>query len=246
MKSLHTFFALTFLILAGQFSASAQIKTYNISDIDKIVINPHVQVTFVQGDKNSVVIESISEPIEKLNVKDDNGTLELYLDGARVYTKSKEVNGRDYDLYKGTVVKATITYKDVEDLSLRGEEKFTFQGMTKANELNMSIYGESEVVMNNVDINKFKIATYGEGYINIEKGQTNRQIIRAYGESKVNASNVSNKETKLTAYGEGIFQLNVSEELKVTTFGESKVTYKGDAEVKQGLSFGDASVTKVN
>ena len=247
MKSLTSFFALIFLILATQISATAQTKTYDIANFDTVVINPHIQVTFVKGDATSVVIESSTEPLEKLTVEVDDNTLELYLEGARIYTKSKENdNGRDRSLYKGTVIKATITYKNIEDVSLRGEEKFVFESDINQKKFEMSIYGESQVYLNEVHISDLKVATYGESFIKLESGKTGYQLFRAYGESKINTMGVDNEETKLTAYGEGTFQFNVSDELKVTSYGEPTVTYKGNAKLKRALSFGDATVTKVN
>lgn len=54
------------------------------------------------------------------------------------------------------------------------------------------------------------------------------------------------QNAKITAYGDGSFQFKVSEELKVTSYGEPTVTYKGNAQVKQGLSFGEVSIVKMN
>jgi hypothetical protein len=237
--------AFSTLIMASVVTLNAQTKTYDISGFDKITINPHIQVTFVKGDNSSVVIESSTEPLDKLNVEVNDETLELYLDDARVYTKSEKNNNIRKDVYNGTVIKATITYTSLSALSLRGEERFDFVSKIEAKDLKLSVYGDSQVYMKAVEVDNFKIATYGESYLMLESGTTNYQQIRAYGESKVNAINVDNKETKLTAYGEGSFQLNVSEKLKVTSYGEPVVTYKGNAKLSRGLSFGDATVRKL-
>ena len=229
--------AFSTLILASVFSVSAQTKTYDVSSFNKITINPHIQVTFIKGDKASVVIESSTESLDKLNVEVDDETLELYLDDARVYTKSEKNNNIRKDVYNGTVVKATITYTTISALSLRGEERFDFVDNVEAKDLKLSVYGDSQVYMKEIEVENLKISTYGESYLMIESGTTNYQQIRAYGES--------NKETKLTAYGEGTFQLNVSDKLKVTSYGEAVVTYKGNAKLSRGLSFGDATVRKL-
>ena len=237
--------AFSTLILASVFSVSAQTKTYDVSNFNKITINPHIQVTFIKGDKASVVIESSTESLDKLNVEVEDETLELYLDDARVYTKSEKNNNIRKDVYNGTVLKATITYTTISALSLRGEERFDFVDNIEAKDLKLSVYVDSQVYIKEIEVENLKIATYGESYLMIESGTTNYQQIRAYGESKLNAINVDNKETKLTAYGEGTFQLNVSDKLKVTSYGEAVVTYKGNAKLSRGLSFGDATVRKL-
>ena len=228
-------------------SLIAQSITLDVDAFKKVIVSPHIEVTFKKGDKQSVIIESISEPIEKLRADVKNKTLELFLDGAKVTTKSeKESENRRVPLYNGTVVKATVIYKDVETFSLRGEERFLFESPIDAQKITLNIYGESEVYLNEVTLKELKVSIYGESFLKIDKGEIDYQQIRAYGESNVNLLNVMSKKTKITAYGDGSFQFNVSEELKVTSYGEPTVTYKGDAKVKQGLSFGEVSIVKMN
>jgi hypothetical protein len=59
------------------------------------------------------------------------------------------------------------------------------------------------------------------------------------------ASDVNTQETKLTAYGDGTFKFNVSKKIKVTSYGESTVLYKGDATLKKGIVIGDSTIKKV-
>ena len=59
------------------------------------------------------------------------------------------------------------------------------------------------------------------------------------------ASNVVSKETKITVYGDGTFQLNASESIKVTSYGEATVLYKGDAKLKKGLVIGESTIERI-
>ena len=59
------------------------------------------------------------------------------------------------------------------------------------------------------------------------------------------ASDVISEETKLTAYGDGIFKVNVSEKIKVSSYGEATVLYKGDAVLKKGIVLGESMIRKV-
>lgn len=127
-------------------SLIAKSKTFDVDGFNKIIVSPHIEVTFKKGDNESVIIESISEPIGKFKAEVKNKTLQLYLDGAKVTTKSeKEANDRKVPLYTGTVVKAIVIYKEVETFSLRGEERFLFESPIDAQKITLNIYGESEV-----------------------------------------------------------------------------------------------------
>lgn len=239
-----------FCLIFFSMNAVGQSKVFEVASFDKVVVSPHIEVIFKEGAKESVRITSSTEPMEKLNVTVENNALHIYLENARIVTGSKkeERNGytRKVDLYKGTVVKAIVTYTNLTSLDLRGEENFTFENTLKANKLKMSIYGESQVYMNDVAIENLLISLYGESFLEITKGNVDKQKITAYGESKVNTANVLNKETKLTAYGDGTFQFNVSEKLKITSYGEATITYSGNADLNKGLIIGETKITKVS
>lgn len=173
--------------------------------------------------------------MEKFNYELENGTLQVYLEGAKTYTKNKKVIIRDQErkvpLYKNRVVKLTIVYVDVKIFSTRGAEKITFQTPLIQNDCRLSIYGKSEVTINSIKVDKLYVSIYGDSFLTMEKGTINKQKITAYGASKIIASDVISKETKITAYGDGIFQLNASERIKVTSYGEATILYTGNAQL---------------
>ena len=108
---------LLFFIASGSYSALAQVKTYQVNSFNKIVVSPHIQVDFKEGDSEKVIIHDITEPLEKLNVEVSGKTLHIYLEGAKTITKNKtEKNGNykmKHPIYRGTVVRATIIYKNL-------------------------------------------------------------------------------------------------------------------------------------
>lgn len=219
------------------------------SNFNKIIVSPHIEVTFKKGEKASIEIENINVPREKFQYELENGTLQVYLEGAKTYTKNKKLlirnSERKIPLYEYRAVKVIITYVNVETFSLRGEEKMTFKTPLIQEECSLRIYGESEVTINKIRVDRLNIAIYGESLLTIEKGTVQKQKITAYGASKVMAANVTSKETKIMAYGDGIFQLNASEKIKVSAFGEATILYKGGASLKKGIVIGDATIRKL-
>ncbi|MCI2228092.1 DUF2807 domain-containing protein [Polaribacter sp. MSW13] len=216
---------------------------------DKIIVSPHIETVFKKGTEPSIVIEDINVPMEKFKYELKNGTLQVYLEGAKTYTKNKKVvirhSKKKVPLYKNRVVKVIITYVDVTIFSLRGEEKITFQTPLNQKECNLRIYGKSEVSVTSIDVDKLNVSIYGDSFLKIDNGTINKQKITAYGASKIMASVVLSNETKITAYGDGTFQLNASKKMKVTSYGEATILYKGDAELKKGIVIGESIIKKV-
>ena len=241
-------FTIAFTLLAIQIGLS-QTKSVSVDSYNKVIVSPHVQVTFQQGDSETVTIESSTVSMDKINIEVNNKTLRIYLDGAKEVTKSEKTDEDGYkrknSIYKGTVVIATVTYKKLEELSLRGEEKFVCRSLLKGEKFRLKIYGESQVYLEKVDLSMLQTTIYGESYLELKEGSVGRQKITAYGETTVNTLGVESATAKITAYGEGSYRLNVSDNLKITAYGEATVAYKGNPHVDRGIIIGEAKIQKI-
>ncbi len=242
-------FSLTILIVFV-FEATFAQNTTAVNHFDKIIISPHVQVTFIEGNEESVTIEKSTVSNEKINIEVNNGTLRIYLDGAKEVEKNETVYENGYKekrpIYKGTVVTATVTYKTLDDLSVRGEETQVCKSLLKGDKFRLKIYGESQVYLNEVSLGELQTTIYGESFLEIKSGTVKNQKYTVYGESKVNSLGINNSTTKITAYGEANFRVNVSDEIKITALGEASVEYKGNPTINKGLHIGEMQINKID
>ena len=121
-------------------------QTQFVTEFEKIIVSPYIQVVFVEGDKESVEIEQCSVDKSKLHIDVSNKTLWIYLEGAKDFPKGEVINTdgdtEKYPVYRGTVVKAIITYKVLNDLSIRGEELQLIKSPIAADKFYLKIYGE--------------------------------------------------------------------------------------------------------
>lgn len=233
----------------GPIAAQQIEKTYDVKNFDKIIISPHIAVNLVEGNEESVRIDEAGVSDDKINIEVEGSTLRIYLDGAKMVTKSEKVKSKDHkmtkSLYEGTQVKATITYKSLNTLSVRGEERINLKSTIDQKEFTLRIYGESQVYLSDVALDRLKVAIYGESYLEIENGKVDNQRYTAYGESKVNSLGIDNTSTKITAYGESDFRVKVKNRLKVTCYGETHITYEGSPDVDRGVVIGEATIRKI-
>ena len=250
MKRINLKFALFVIVNLGfTLHTIAQNKVIDVKPFDKVIISPHIEVVFRQGTQESVIVESNSESPDIFNVEVKNKTLHLYLDDAKITSPTKTIEKKNgwkqkEPIYKGTIVKVIVNYKYVETFALRGEEHFLFESPIVQDQGVLRIYGESQVVINEVQLNNLKVVIYGESLLEIKGGVIGQQKISAYGESSVNTHSVSNKKTKLTAYGDGDFKLNVSQLLKITSFGEASISYTGTPDLRKGIVVGETTIVR--
>ena len=245
MRYFLRFISAAVLVIASSTSFGQTIATRSFH---KVIVSPYIEVSFVQGDQERVVIDRSDVEAGKLQVKASNGTLRIYLEGAKVIPRESHGNTRNAysPVYPRHAVTATVYYKKIDALSLRGEERFTFTTPLSADRFTLKLYGEPEITFAEVHINDLRTTIYGEGAVEMQSGAVNKQSYTCYGEGKVNTTAISSAEAKLTAYGESEFSLNVAERIRITSFGESTLRYKGNAQVIKGLHVGGVDVARLD
>ncbi len=241
---------LILVLVTSTANVNAQDKIISLKSFDKVVVSPHIQVKFQQGEKESITIEDISVPFEKFNIEQSGNTLHIYLEDAKMTTKNKKEKNNNYNvkhpIYNGTIVRATITYKNLVDLSLRGEEEFECTSILKTDKFKLKIYGESNVYFHEVAFNSLHTTIYGESYFVIKKGKIGKQKIITYGESEINTLEVQTENIKITAYGESDIRVYASKDIKITSYGEARIKYKGSPEINKGIVIGDAIIRSID
>ena len=239
---------LSALLLLIVTTASAQ--TTITRPFNKIIVSPYIQVTLVEGDKESVTIDNIKVDNSKLHIEVNNNTLRIYLDGAKDFPKYEKnyVNGHKetHPRYMKTSVSATITYKTLRALSFRGEEDQLCKSPINGDELTVKIYGESTVSFAEMNLQQLSATLYGESTLNIQSGSVKDQHYTCYGESKINSLAIEGNTSRLVAYGEADFKLNVSDRIKIIAFGDAQLHYKGNPEIDKGLHIGDMVIDRMD
>lgn len=247
MKQLK--FILTSLFATILCAGYAQ-ETIEVEHFDKVIISPFISVTFVEGNNESVMIENCTVDHQKVNIEVNGTTLRIYLEGAKdvpnVDLNNLAKGDAEYPNYHGTVVKAIVTYKNLEDVSIRGEEPQLFKSALKGDNFRLKVYGTSEVVLNEVDLDECHAIIYGEGSLDIKAGRIDFQHYTVYGTGSINSLDIIGSRSKITAYGNSDFHVNVSDEIKFNSFGEASLHYKGNAQVFKGFQIGETRISKLD
>jgi hypothetical protein len=244
---------LTILFLAGALvflSSAAYAQSGAVGHFHKVMVSPYIQATFVQGDAESVTINSSIVDTSKFHVEVAHGTLRLYLEGAKdIPHNDRHYNdgtGQSHSLYPDHAVIVTVVYKKMDALSLRGEEKYLCESPLAVNRFRLWVYGESTVIFTQVHISKMHTTIYGESSLDIRSGDINKQVYTCYGEGKINSTAIAGRAAKVTAFGEAEFRVNVSDRIKLTAFGEAKLRYMGNPAIVRGIHFGEIDVKKLD
>ena len=240
MKQLVTILAAGLLVFV---TTSVHAQTFPVRHFHKVTISPYIQVTFVQGDEESVIINNIITDSKKLHVEVHGGVLRMYLDGAKEIPHTREGY---HPLYPNQAVTATVVYRKLDVLSLRGSEKFLCKSPLSASQFTLRMYGEASILFKEVHIDRMYTTLYGRSSLDIKAGGVAEQHYTCYGEGKINTTAIAGQEARVTAYGESEFAVNVSDRIRITAFGEAKLRYMGTPTIVKGIHIGEMDLRRID
>ena len=242
----RTLLVIVSLGLAIQF-AQAQEITRDLKSFNKIIVSPKINLILEQGETENIRLTYSNVDADKINIKVQGNTLRVYLDEAKVAEKTYRTDGNQKrSIYHDAAVTAYVTYKELEHLEIRGNQELTCNGPLKAERFTLKAYGENDINLSSLKTEYLRTSLYGDNDLKIKTGKAEYQKYRLFGENKIDTQDLKSFSATTTIFGESKIKLNTQDNLKVNAFGESQVSYNGNASVNRGLIFGKAQITKLN
>ena len=239
---------LSFLLLVSsmQFTFAQEIIK-DLKSFNKVIASPKINLILEQGEQESIRLIYSNVEVNKINIKVQGNTLRVYLDEAKVTEKTYRVNNHEKrSVYSDASVTAYVTYKELEYLEIRGNQELTCNGPLKAERFTLKAYGENDISLASVKTEYLRTSLYGDNDLKIKGGKAEFQKYRLYGENKIDTQNLKSFSATTNIYGESRIKLSTQDNLKINAFGESQVSYNGNANVNKGLIFGKTLITKLN
>lgn len=229
-------------------NASAQESVRKVRPFSRIIASPHINVILEEGESETVrlLCNDISE--DRVNVEVRGKTLRLYLDDARV-TDKLERHGRHSkrSVYQDVSVTAYVTYRTLERLEVRGAQEVTCHSPIRSEKkFKLKAYGENEINLVSLRTDYFKTVLYGQNRLKIKGGKADYQKYKLYGENRIDASRMKSYSASAMSFGESDVKIYSQDEVRVTAFGETRVSFSGDAYLSKGLIFGKTDINRVN
>lgn len=223
-------------------------KTITVDHFDKVVVSPHIQAVFKKGEQESVIIEELTISSDKMNIEVEGKVLKVFLHKSEAEVNmddDQSINWEENSIYKGTIAKIVITYKELGKLALVGEEEFTFLDKIQQQDAKLKLIGKTKIFIKEAEIQNLDITSFGKNYLEVSSGIVPYQSITAFGEDQLDLFNVKNEITDIKSFGNGKLKLNVSKKLNVTGMGNTHIMYKGGAKVSKGIMLGKSKIEQL-
>jgi HSP20 family molecular chaperone IbpA len=241
-----TLLTVALLAFAVQLSVAQEIVR-ELRSFRKIIVSPKINLILEKGDQESIRLVYSSVSPDKINIRVQGNTLRVYLDDAKVTERLERINPSEKrSIYRDASLTAYVTYKELEHLEIRGNQELTCNGPILAERFILKAYGENEIRLASVKTDYLKASLYGENDLKIRGGKAEYQKYKLFGENKIDTQELKSYSATTNIYGESRIKLSTQDQLRVNAFGESQISYTGNASVNKGLIFGHTRISKLN
>lgn len=190
-----------------------------VSGFKGINVSGGFAVEITQGNSESVRIEAQENLLSSIQTEVKNGVL-------HIYTSNNITNSKG--------MKAYITLKELNSVSISGGVKVTGKSTFKANSFDLDMSGGSKVQLA-IDTKKLKMDMSGASKV-VLTGQADEVAMDMSGASKVDASELEAKRVRVGASGASAVKVYAKDALSIDASGATKVDYRGNPKITSTAS----------
>ena len=185
------------------------------------------EVTLVQGDEESVVVDAAADVAELIITKVEGNTLRIYPD------KKLKHSGK---------IALTVNFKNLKSIDCSGAIEIKSTGSLKFNDLSFDASGACKA---NMEINATSLDVDISGAGNTTfTGKVPKVDLDISGAGKFLASTLVADDYEIDISGAGNAEVNVTKVLDVEVSGTGNVRYSGDPKITKEIS-GTGQVSKM-
>ena len=229
-RNIIGFVAIILSLFASSVFAQDNTKSFDFTGFSEIEASGAVNVYLVQGNSESIKVETTNFDMDKVVVEKSGKTL-------KVYTKKNRGSGRNrkVDVY--------ITCIKLNRLEASGASDIYAEKSTiKSQNLEIYAHGASDIDIV-IDVTDLEVEASGASDIRIS-GTADNQKIKASGASDFKAYSLAGKDVEVKASGASSVNVQVSDRLDAKASGASSIHYKGDPKNVYVSSNGASSISK--
>jgi len=235
-------------LLLFLFSSATICAQRALQDFNQITAGQHIHLVLTSGDENALSTEFSDIDEDELIIDQRGRHLRIYLRQAKYLEKSRKVKDRGYKYRKGVYgngkVTINLTFKELRKMVIKGEQEVAINGPVFSKRFRLKMYGEPEVAIDEMFVERLVTTAYGECDLHIKGGHADVQRYRLFGESDLNTEAMKTEFTRITSFGDSHLTLN-TDDIGVTAFGEIDISHVGSLR-HHGLVIGEKQYQRID
>ncbi len=244
MKSIKPTITILFLLVVSIAQAKGPDvtrKTIELPDFKSIYVNSNYTVYLKQTNKQEVTVEVLTEIYEISEFKVESGILHI-----NIQKKPKDPNASIWskldDFKIAPTMKVYVSMTDVSTLKINGGGKIISENSISSNNLDLAVNGSGSMEL---DIKGRELTTSltGEGSLKLKGYGSTNEIVMG-GSGSLNAFDCELTYAVVELSGSGTCELNVSDDLKATVYGDGNIKHKGATKTVTKKEYGRGKVAR--
>lgn len=201
------------------------------SDYDKVSVGGSFDVILIKGKEGKITIEGEENIIPYLETEVNRNTLQVkYKKNTNIRTTKR--------------LTVTITYKNINKVSLGGSGNITNEGIIKSNDFTVALGGSGNITLK-VNADKVNSKIGGSGNIKLS-GSSIKLDCSIAGSGSIKAYELSTDTLNATIAGSGNIRATVKNKIKAKVVGSENIYYKGKPKYIDTKSVGSGDVIDRN
>ncbi|MEJ5964375.1 head GIN domain-containing protein [Pedobacter immunditicola] len=199
-------------------------KTAAISNFNQVTVSSGIDLYLKQGNTESVSVVSNADLLKDVIIEKKGSSLNI-----------RFKNNISWDrLFKGSSIKAYVTYKTLNSLSASGGSDVFTQNTLKTPRFTVNVSGGSDLKLN---IMTQDLDLHASGGSDVElKGKANNLEIHSSGGSDIDAFDFIVENARVNSSGGSDVDIHVTNALEASSSGGSDIVFKGKAALKNNSS----------
>ncbi|MDF9796717.1 hypothetical protein OKW21_001980 [Catalinimonas alkaloidigena] len=230
----HSFSSFALLLTMFCSAEARTLKQVIAVPFSQVIISDGINIQLYQGSSQQLTIDYINVNPEDIIVEVKGKKLKIYLNGCK--------NGCKYNQYPNADVQLILSYKELEKLVVKGDNEVYHTGELDREKFILKSYGDNHINFKSIYVQKLKTSLYGDNNLTIERGEVDQIKLKAFGDHKVSLLSLSCAKGKIHAFGDNVFELNISDQLFLTSLGDASIRCQGNPWVDKKLVLGDLSL----
>jgi hypothetical protein len=242
---MKAFSALVAAILVASAAYSQELEQ-KLRPFDKIVVSHKIDLVLIPGDAESIRITYSGVDAGKIIINQSGHRVHVYLEDAKIFDKG-EKRGNMFERrprYRFATVTAYVTFKTLKVIETRGEGEVLCDGQITSKKLKIRAYGDTDIRLAYVEAKTMKARMYGDNTMKIREGAAGHVSYKLFGDNKIDSRGLESVTSNTTIYGDGRVAMNVTEEVRFSSFGDPAVLVIGSPVISKGIIIGEAHIRR--
>jgi hypothetical protein len=212
--------------IGGSSETTTEVRV--VDAFDRVEIYGRAEVALIQGDKESVTVETAARGQSRVVAMVENQTLMINAGVSRRWW-SGLVGGR-----ATTTPRIVIAFKTLDAIAISGAVQLTANKIV-AHDLRIAANGGSTIRLDGIAANILRVNASGALKATLA-GTVDQQRISISGAGEVRGDKLLSQTASVDVSGAGSIVVNVAKTLHASISGAGSVEYYGDPDVKQNVS----------